>query len=531
MPGERVLVVDDEIDVLDLCERVLETEGYHVTRAKDGWEALNKARQQSFDLLLTDIKMPGLGGLELTRALKEGNSNLVCVTMTGFSTMNLAIEALRLGIDEFIVKPFTPDELVSAVSKALAKVRLQRENIRLRVLIPLFELSKTFLGTMDEDRIAQEVIRIAQEETHSAGACLVLLDPEHGWVTVYKAIGLFEHFPVITFSLEESLPGFIIQRQEQVAITRPEELDAPIAAHLREAGIGPLIGNPLRAREQFLGALIVAKEAGANAYAPSDAELLSILSGQAGVALTNARLFAEVQHAYEELKQVDHMKKEFINIAAHELRTPLAILMGYASILAEETTGETRQRLEIVIRNAVRLRSLIDDMLNLRYLESGEIAFHPESFHVRDILEEVLTDLGPLAREKPLELVVDIPGDLPQVVSDRQKAQVVLANLLSNAIKFTPAGGKVTLRARTQNAELQVEVEDTGIGIPAEALPHIFDPFYQAEDSLTREHGGIGLGLTIAQEMIRRCGGVIGVESSPGKGSRFFFTLPLKPAN
>lgn len=531
MPRERVLVVDDEIDVLDLCQRVLETEGYQVVRATDGWEALNKAREQTFDLLLTDIKMPGLGGLELARAMKEGNANLVCVTMTGFSTMNLAIEALRLGIDEFIVKPFTPDELVSSVSKALSKVRLQRENIRLRALIPLFELSKAFLSTVKEDEILEHVLRIAHQETHAAGALVLLTDPQRGWITARKAVGILADIRIVSPHQGWTLPWEILELNQQVILQGSELLPATTRSMAMEAGIGPLVGLPIVVQNQPAGVLLAAHEAGASPFDTSDVELLSILCGQAGIALSNARLFTEIQRAYEEVKRLDHMKREFINIAAHELRTPLAILMGYASILAEETTGETRERLEIVVRNAVRLRSLIDDMLNLRYLETGEIAFHPETLHIRDITNEVLEELGPLAREKPLQVLVDLPANLPPIISDRQKVLVILTNLLSNAIKFTPAGGTVRIGAqKTPNGELFVEVEDTGIGIPPDSLPHIFEPFYQMEDSLTREHGGIGLGLTIAQEMIRRCGGQIGVESVPGQGSRFYFTLPLEPA-
>ena len=530
MLRERVLIVDDEVDVLDLCRRVLEVEGYQVTTAQNGKEALERAREQSFDLLLTDIKMPGLSGLEVAQAIKEIDSDLVFVTMTGFSTMNMAIEALRLGIDEFIVKPFTPDDLISSVGRALERVRLRRENIRLRALIPLFELSKTFLSTIDEEAILRHVVDIACAETEAAGGMIVLINLGNGRPSACQAAGILSAVPVGERGTGWTIPWTIMERGTPLAISDVDQEGGVYRRPLEMVDAGSLIASPLIVQDRPIGVLCVARGAGAAPFSASDAEMLAVLSGQVGIAVSNARLFAEIQRAYDELKRLDHMKSEFINIAAHELRTPLAILMGYASILEDEATGETRERMEIVVRNAVRLRSLMDDMLNLRYLETGEGTYTPEQVHLAEAVESVLTDMLPLARDKSLGVRVDVPTSLPPVIVDRQKIEIALANLLSNAIKFTPTGGRVAIVARVQDDRLLASVEDTGIGIPAEAYERIFEPFFQIEDSLTREHGGIGLGLSIARGMVERCGGAIRVESVPGKGSRFLITLPLQPA-
>ena len=414
MLRERVLVVDDEVDVLDLCRRVLEVEGYQVTTAQNGQEALQQAQNHSFDLLLTDIKMPGLSGLEVAQALKEIDSNMVFVTMTGFSTMNMAIEALRLGIDEFIVKPFTPDDLISSVGKALERVRLRGENIRLRALIPLFELSKTFLSTIHEDDILAHVVRIAQEETSASGALIVLLDEETGQPISCQATGLLNSVSIGPRGTGWPIAWMVLEQREDVSLSATDEIDDVYRQSLKSIGAGSLIANPLVIQGRSIGVLCVAREAGATDFSLADAEMLAILGGQAGIAVSNARLFSEIQRAYDELKKLDHMKSEFINIAAHELRTPLAILMGYASILEDEATGETRERMEIVVRNAVRLRSLMDDMLNLRYLETGESTFNPEPVQFSDIAQSTLTDLLPLARDKSLDVTygrTDIPAN------------------------------------------------------------------------------------------------------------------------
>ncbi|NJN92859.1 MAG: response regulator [Anaerolineales bacterium] len=165
MSSEKIIVVDDESDVLDLCKRILENKGYQVTIAHSGREVVEYAQKEHFDLLLTDIRMPGMSGLEVAQAVKQFASNIICVTMTGFSTMDMAIEALKLGIDEFVMKPFSPDELNMAIAKALDKERLRKENVRLRSLIPLFELNKTLLGTVETDEVLRRLLDIASTET------------------------------------------------------------------------------------------------------------------------------------------------------------------------------------------------------------------------------------------------------------------------------------------------------------------------------------------------------------------------------
>ena len=175
---EQILIVDDEADVLDLCRRILASKGYKVKTAHNGLEAIELAQQENFDLLLTDIKMPGITGLEIAQALKKSDPEVICVTMTGYSTMDMVLEALKLGIDEFVLKPFTPDELSSTITKTLEKVQLRKENFRLRSLIPLFELNRTLLGTVEVEKVLQRLLEISQKETKSDIAGLYIYDKD-----------------------------------------------------------------------------------------------------------------------------------------------------------------------------------------------------------------------------------------------------------------------------------------------------------------------------------------------------------------
>jgi signal transduction histidine kinase/ActR/RegA family two-component response regulator len=523
MGSEKIIIVDDEIDVLDLCKRILETKGYQVTTARNGQEVVEFAKKEHFDLLLTDIRMPGMSGLEVAQAIKQFASDVICVTMTGYSTMDMAIEALKLGIDDFIMKPFSPDELGMAISKALDKERLRKENFRLRSLIPLFELNKTLLGTIEVEEVLRQLVDIAKTEikadfariyTFDAGEFVAHFEPEDQ-----------DEADVNQTLASCQLAKFVFEEGQQLLLSA-QSADEQQRVLLEQLAIEFAIATPLKSKKTNLGALILARSQ--NEFAASDGNFLSVLAGQASIALENAHLFKEIQEAYEELKMLDHMKSEFINIAAHELRTPLAILMGYASMLEDDLQGVQRDYMATIMRNSLRLTHLIDDMLSLQSLETGRITLAKDPLNLPEAVQAAIDDLALWAEQKNLIIEVDIPPDFPQMIADRQKFDLIIVNLLNNAVKFTPADGHIFFKARvTPENMATISVTNTGVSIPKKELSRVFDRFYQVEKSLTREHGGIGLGLSIARGMVNACGGEIYADSEEGQSTTFSFTLPL----
>jgi signal transduction histidine kinase/DNA-binding response OmpR family regulator len=527
MTGESILIVDDEPEVLDICAKILELDGYKAKGVPNGHKAIEAVRQEEFDLVLADIKMPGLDGLETVQAIREIDPNIAGIIMTGYGTMETAIEALRLGMEDFIVKPFSPEQLGEVVTSALGKRRLQRENVRLRALIPLYELSEAFLSVTNLQELLDQIVHVSREETGADRASLMLLSGAGETLTLQAAIGLPKDVVKgTTVKLGEGISGHVAQQREPLVLDGGAPPSKELRKLMKQDEISSAICIPMMVRDEFIGVLNLSKLGGdAHPFTQSDVELTSVLAGQAAIAVKNANLFEEIQQAYTELKKLDELKSEFINIAAHELRTPLAILLGYAALLEERADQTTRKHLQIIVHNAMRLKTLVTDMLNLRYLESGQMDLQVEELHLSDVVDLVVQDLGFLADEKHQELAIEMPRDLPPIWADKAKLQLILSNLVSNAIKFTPEGGSIEVEALMKEDELEVTVKDTGIGIPVEEYDRIFDRFYQIGDSLRRQHHGLGLGLAIVKGLVELHQGRIWVEGRVEQGSTFFFTI------
>lgn len=240
----------------------------------------------------------------------------------------------------------------------------------------------------------------------------------------------------------------------------------------------------------------------------------------------------ELEEAYRKLKQLDVMKNEFMNIAAHELKTPLIPIIGYTDMLLEgdlgELKNEQRKTLEVIHRNVQRLKNLINDILDISKLEGGAMKFEMKKTQLLDIIKNSVKDLKPFAGKKKLYLKTILPRKMKPVIGDSKRITQVLENLIENAIKFTEKGG-ITVEAKQANDRIVVSVKDTGIGIPANEIPKLFTKFYQIDSSIQRKTGGTGLGLAISRGIITAHGGRIWVESVLGKGSTFVFELPFKP--
>jgi signal transduction histidine kinase len=299
---------------------------------------------------------------------------------------------------------------------------------------------------------------------------------------------------------------------------------------VRKPGYRALLAVPLLREDSLVGALVLCRKA-PGAFAAETVELVQTLANQSALAIENAELFEELERKGAELAAASRHKSEFLANMSHELRTPLNAVLGYAELIQDGIYGEVSAKMQGVLeriqQNGRHLLGLINDVLDLSKIEAGQLTLSPSDYSMRELVLDVVSATEALAAEKKLALEVDVPADLPHGQGDERRLTQVLLNLVSNAIKFTEAGS-VSIRATVDDGNFLVAVSDTGVGIAPEDRERIFEEFQQVDSSSTRKKGGTGLGLAIARRIVELHGGRIWVDSTPGRGSTFAFTLPLR---
>jgi signal transduction histidine kinase len=303
-----------------------------------------------------------------------------------------------------------------------------------------------------------------------------------------------------------------------------ELLDLVLRAGYRAVLIVPLLGA-----ERVVGALVVRRKSPGE-FSKETIDLLQTFAAQSVLAIQNARLFHEIEDKSRQLEVASQHKSQFLANMSHELRTPLNAILGYTELILDDIYGETpakmRGVLDRVQRNGKHLLGLINDVLDLSKIEAGQLTLALAEYSVKEVVHNVFSAVESLANEKKLALRVEMPKNLPVGRGDERRLTQVLLNLVGNAIKFTDEGG-VTVKAMANNGAYTLSVCDTGPGISTADQAKLFQEFQQADNTTTKKKGGTGLGLAISRRIVEMHGGRIWVESSPGQGSTFAFTLPV----
>ncbi len=400
-------------------------------------------------------------------------------------------------------------------------------------LARLIEVSITLNSTLDLDELLKFIIHSAAEILDCRFVTILLYDEKQKCLLTAAGTDLEPgQLPGIRLPLEGSLAGMIFEKNQ--AIVLPEVKGDPdhfprISKYL-PFDVDNFIGVPMRSKNKPTGVLEALNKQG-RSFDESDADILSVIASQAAVAIHNANLVKELQDAYNELRSADQLKTNFLALASHELRTPLGVIIGYASLLQEESQGELSAHAQQVVNAALQMRSLVEAMTNLDMLRANEMILHPQNFPVQNALNTAVEEIKPSAQAKGQAMNLQLPEKPLMVSGDPAKLTAVFACLLSNSVRFTPDGGRITVGAEEHEGEILSWIQDTGIGIQAENLKKVFLEFYQVEPHTTRKIGGLGIGLTIARGLVEAHGGKIWAESAGvGKGSTFKVSLPHQGA-
>ncbi len=422
--------------------------------------------------------------------------------------------------------------LAGIAAVAIDKELLHQETVaRLAEVSTLYTLSTQITSSLSTTAVLQSIVSILRMTLDCRACSIFLIDRAGEYLRLEVASGPSVAWRGIArLKVGEGISGRVITEQSPIYI--PDTKREPNFIFF-DPQIRSLLVVPLLVRGEVIGTLSI-DDTEPNAF-DQEARLMTIAAAQAAVAIENAQLYEslqssydELEHAFDELRHLDKSKSELIQNISHELRTPLTFIRGYVELLQDGDLGELleeqQKAVDLVATKSEVLSTLIDDIISM--LKAGREQIRTGPVSISKIGHFAVQAARASAQDVGLSLIEEIPEGLPLVQGDMRRLGQVLDNLIQNAIKFTDPGGSITVRMTEEEEHILIEVEDNGIGIPPDELDRIFDRFYQVNGATTRHFSGTGLGLAIVKQIVEAHGGQVGVRSTAGKGSTFYFTIP-----
>nr|WP_283254281.1 response regulator [Ramlibacter paludis] len=524
------MVVDDLPEKHVVFTTILEELGQNIVSARSGQEALKYILEMEFAVILLDVNMPDIDGLETASLIRQykKSAQTPIVFITAYVDELQARRGYALGAVDYIPSPVVPEVLRSKVRVFVELFRMNRQlqkQAQQREELARSEAARTAAedAIQRADYLAQasQVLSRSLNLDDTIAAILDQCVPvlaERAILGIPDAEGgvrrLEMHPPpraddaeVFTLDLRQAADEVI--RNKQFRLLRREDR--------RAAAICPLLAG-----DEIRGALALLGDE--SFFDSTRIALIREFASRASIAIENARLYSAVQDA-------DRRKNEFLAMLAHELRNPLAPIRNAVHILtaAEELPPKLAWARDVIGRQADQMGRLIDDLLDVSRIVQGKVTVKPERLSLATLVELSVESSAPRlgAREQVLDVV--LPKEEIELDGDQLRLSQVLSNLINNACKFSPERSRITLEAKFNDGELQVSVKDQGAGIAPEFLPHMFDLFAQADQSLDRSQGGLGIGLTLVKHLIELHGGhVFATSEGLGKGAEVTVCLPAR---
>ena len=564
----NILIVDDRPDKLLVLETILEELGQNIVVAQSGDEALRRVLEHEFAVILLDVNMPGMDGLETAAFIRkrQRNAHTPIIFVTAYADEMHTARGYSLGAVDYILAPIIPEVLRSKVKvfvqlqrmahqiqrQAAERIALAREQAALtaaeeaiRRYSFLAQLSEVLEQSMDPEARGKELARFVVPFLGDLAALALVGEQGHIRETQIAWIDPARPSEPCATSAERIESSAFARAIDQVLASgrahAVESLDAGEAALRIKAfgspeptAIAPgftadrMVAFPLRARGRTHGALLLAFGPGRQ-FGPTDFSFANDVAGRASVLLDNASLYKEVRDA-------DSRKNEFLAMLGHELRNPMAPIRYAVQILRKPKLDEQKGLwgLDVIDRQVKQLARLVDDLLDVSRITRGKIELKVAPVDLAQVVSAAVETSRPLVESLQHELLVHLPDKALWVQGDFARLTQVLANLLNNAAKYTEPGGRIALELERDASEAVFRVRDSGIGILAENIDRIFELFAQVDRKVDRAQGGLGVGLSLVQRLVRLHGGSIEAHSDgPGHGALFIVRFPaldLAPA-